>query len=82
MIDLIRNNLKRAVVFYLDVGTYETNLSGFNLLASNRQMREALTDKGYTVQYQEVHEGHSWGNWRAHLDDALKFFWGARTTLR
>ena len=24
--------------------------------------------------WMEWHEGHSWGSWRAHLDDALEFF--------
>lgn len=31
--------------------------------------------KGYYYTYVEVNEGHSWGNWRALLDDALLFFW-------
>jgi enterochelin esterase-like enzyme len=26
--------------------------------------------------YREFNEGHSWGNWRAHIDDMLVFFWG------
>jgi enterochelin esterase family protein len=82
MINLIRNNSKQPVVFYLDVGTYEASISGFNLLASNRQMRDVLLEKGYKLQYQEVHEGHSWGSWRARIDDALKFFWGTGTTLK
>lgn len=30
---------------------------------------------GYDYTYMEVNEGHSWGNWRALLDDVLLFFW-------
>ena len=27
-----------------------------------------------SIQYYEYHEGHSWGNWRAHIDNALEMF--------
>ena len=30
------------------------------------------------ITEQEFNEGHSWGNWRAHVDDMLVFFWGRR----
>ncbi len=55
--------------FYVDVGTYD--LSGF--LQTNRNWRTLLAGRGFEVQYGEFYEGHSWGNWRAHLDDALRF---------
>lgn len=56
---------------YLDVGTYD--VPGF--LESNRKFRMVLLSKGYRVEeYQELHEGHSWGSWRAHLDDILTLF--------
>ena len=40
-------------------------------------MKQVFEDKGYPLQYLEVNEGHSWGNWRALIDDPLRFFWGA-----
>lgn len=40
------------------------------------RMRAVFEDKGYPLRYVEVHEGHSWGNWRALIDDPLVFFWG------
>jgi enterochelin esterase family protein len=61
---------RQPVDFYLDTG-----LIG-DLDADNRQMRDILEMKDYHVMYQEFNEGHSWGNWRAHLDDMLIFFWG------
>jgi enterochelin esterase-like enzyme len=61
---------KRAVDFYLDCGTFG------DLTDENRLMKQALGEKGYKVMYQEFNEGHSWGNWRAHIDDMLIFFWG------
>jgi enterochelin esterase-like enzyme len=60
----------KPVDFYLDCGTFG------DLLESNRLMKEALDEKGYNVIYQEFNQGHSWGNWRAHIDDMLVFFWG------
>ena len=41
-------------------------------------MKAILARKGYDLKYQEFNEGHSWGNWRAHIDDMLDFFWGRR----
>ncbi len=36
-----------------------------------RRMRDILNTRGHAVSYLEVPEGHSWGNWRAHIDDVL-----------
>jgi enterochelin esterase family protein len=60
----------RDVDFYLDCGTFG------DLLESNRLMNDALDEKGYNVLYREFSQGHSWGNWRDHIDDMLVFFWG------
>ncbi len=35
------------------------------------RMRGILDGRGQAVTYVEVPEGHSWGNWRAHIDDVL-----------
>ncbi len=39
--------------------------------AEARRMRDILASRGDAVTYLEVPEGHSWGNWRAHIDDVL-----------
>ena len=36
-----------------------------------RRMRDVLEARGHDVTYREVPEGHSWGNWRALIDDVL-----------
>ena len=65
--------------FHLDVGTFESNLHGADLLSTSRRLRAVLAGR-QTLQYREVPEGHSWGSWRARLADAWTFFWGdART---
>jgi enterochelin esterase-like enzyme len=74
---LIREAPRRDVAFYLDVGTLEEFVDGTEMLGANRQLRDDLTARGYRLRYQEVPEGHSWGNWRARRDDALAFFWHA-----
>ena len=43
-----------------------------------RNMKKILDEKGYPLLYREVNEGHSWGNWRALLDDMLVYFFGTK----
>ncbi len=62
----------RSLKFYLDWGTYEPSI-----MEDGRLMREVLRNKGYEVNWNEWYEGHSWGSWRAHLDEALEFFFSA-----
>ncbi len=40
-----------------------------------------LTSKGYDYLYEELPEGHSYGFWRAHTDDALIFAFPAATAI-
>ncbi len=61
---------KRAQKFYLDLGTYDLPM----LIPLVRDFIAILHERGYDVIYREYHEGHSWGSWRAHLDDALVYF--------
>ncbi|HAV23038.1 MAG TPA: hypothetical protein DCX46_06020 [Bacteroidetes bacterium] len=62
-----RDGPYQPIQIYGDAGTYE-----FYSL-DMRELRTALESKGYTHSYKEWHEGHSWGNWRAHLDNALEY---------
>ncbi|RMG68569.1 MAG: T9SS C-terminal target domain-containing protein [Calditrichaeota bacterium] len=61
---------------YLDLGTYDIPV----LIPLVRNLVGILQSKNYALRYQEFHEGHSWGNWRAHIDDALEFFFPALPT--
>ena len=76
----IQSGPKVPVKFYLDVGTYDIVNSSFVFLTLNRDFRDLLISKGYDVTYAEYHEGHSWGNWRAHIDDILKTLYPAIPT--
>lgn len=81
LINLINDSDLKPINIYLDVGTYELSVGANFLpenerdfLAGNRKMKKVLEKKGYNFKYFEYHEGHTWGNWRRHLIDALKFF--------
>lgn len=39
-----------------------------------RAMKEVMDQKEYPVLYKEVNEGHSWGNWRAMIEEPLVYF--------
>jgi enterochelin esterase family protein len=67
---------RKELQFYLDIGTYDIPL----LIPMVRNFRETVQGKGYRVQYGEYHEGHSWGNWKARIDDALMFTFPANET--
>jgi len=51
-------------------GTYE----GGSLPANMRGVRDYLIETGYDITWKELPEGHSWGLWRATIDDMLTFF--------
>jgi len=81
LINMINENNKKPIKFYIDVGTYEKRV-GANLLPENegnftecnRMLKNVLQKKNYEFVYSEYPEGHTWGNWRRHLIDALIYF--------
>jgi len=55
--------------FYLDAGTIESWLYGPTL-----ELAGILEANGFDGRFYGWNEYHSIGNWRAHLDEALKYF--------
>ena len=74
--DGFRSTSRRALKLYLDLGTYDIAM----LIPLVRNFVPILQSNAYTYRFREYHEGHSWGNWRAHLDEALEFFFEAEAT--
>lgn len=81
IIKLINDSEKKTIKIYLDCGIYEKQVGAVfipeeerNFLECNRRLKKALEEKGYDFNYYEYPEGHTWGNWRRHLIDALKYF--------
>ena len=62
---------KLNLKYYIDAGTYDQ--AGF--LGNNQNfVNWVLKTKGYDYNFKIFHEGHSWGNWKAHLHYALEDF--------
>jgi enterochelin esterase family protein len=83
IIKMIENSERRDIRLYIDIGKYERKVGSAFLPASegdfliaNRQLRDVLKKKQYDFVYREYPEGHTWGNWRRHLIDALIHFYG------
>ena len=60
---------KKEIKWYMDCGTFEPTI-----LRTLFELRDSLINKGCDVTWRQWHEGHSWGSWRAHLDNALEYF--------
>ena len=61
---------KLNLELYLDIGRYDIPV----LIPMVRDLRDILEAQGYTYQYREWNEGHSWGNWKGHLKLSLMQF--------
>ncbi len=65
-----QNGNKLNLLLYMDRGSYDIP----SLVPMVDSMVQILQSKGYVYQYHEYHEGHAWGNWRAHIKNALELF--------
>ncbi|MDM7924827.1 MAG: alpha/beta hydrolase-fold protein [bacterium] len=71
MVDRVRKVGSVSGRVSLDWGTYEPEIPELN-----RSVASLLSERGARVRTAEFHEGHSWGSWRAHVGDALRFVFG------
>lgn len=64
---------KLPLKFYLDAGTFDqdTHGTGGGVLEANRDFRDVLLAKGYTVHYQQFVGGHDGVSWRGTIADGL-----------
>ncbi|MGH7496544.1 MAG: alpha/beta hydrolase-fold protein [bacterium] len=67
--DQVSNGPQKDIRFYIDWGTYEAII-----MNDARAMRDNLVALGYNLTWNEWHEAHSFGSWRAHIDNALEYF--------
>jgi enterochelin esterase-like enzyme len=63
--------------FYLDIGLYDIDV----LIPLVHQFNSILANKGYSKEYREVPEGHSWGSWKGHMKTALVEFFPYPTAI-
>lgn len=66
----LQNGPKLNLSFYIDIGTYDIPM----LIPMVHNLRDILQSKGYSYNFREIHEGHSWGNWKEHLRFPLMQF--------
>ncbi len=57
---------------FLSYGLFE------NMEKSHQKLAEALRKKEINFEIKKYYEGHNWGNWRAHLKEALLPFAGGK----
>lgn len=74
LLALIEGADPKSIRLYVDCGTFETGVSGYDLLEQNRIAEALFRSKEYELKYDEYPEGHSWGSWRARLDEILTYF--------
>ncbi len=67
---IVMDNVKKDIKVASIWGTYE----GSSLPPNMRRIKDYLLEQGYETYWKELHEGHSWGLWRATLDDMLIYF--------
>lgn len=63
--DVVKNYSGEQPALFMSTGTIGDGTS------DARKMDQIFSDKNYEYQYVEVPEGHSWGSWRAQLDDLM-----------
>jgi enterochelin esterase family protein len=69
VMNTVINGPTENIKWYIDWGTYD-----IGVMIDGRIMRDELINKGYEIKWKEWFEGHSWGTWRAHVDEALMYF--------
>jgi len=61
---------------FLQVGTFERQMQGFDLTQASESFRDILKQKRIKVSFVEAPEDHSWAFWRRILPDILIKFYG------
>lgn len=77
LIALARSGPESPLRVYLDVGSFEADFNGIDLVEASRRIRAALAGHGCTVDLRVVNEGHGWRNWRARTREALTFLFAS-----
>jgi enterochelin esterase-like enzyme len=54
----------------------ETSVGNINLLQFNREVKEAIEEKGIPLYYNEYKGDHTWGYWQKDIPHVLTYLWG------
>lgn len=77
LLQLAKTGPSRPISVYLDVGSFEADFYGRDLVDSTRRLRESLLGHKCSVLYKEVNQGHGWASWRTRTRDAFTFLYSA-----
>jgi enterochelin esterase family protein len=58
------------ITLYADIGVYDIP----QLIPLVKQFKQVMNKQGYIHLYKEINEGHSWGNWKANMNEYLEYF--------
>jgi enterochelin esterase-like enzyme len=70
LLDAYRNSPRRPVSMYISAGTINDGLE------QAAEFRDILSENVWHMRFEEVNQGHSWGQWKGQILPALLFFWG------
>jgi enterochelin esterase family protein len=71
---LLEKSDRAAARAFIDIGSYE----GPEAIADAKRAMAILESRGASVAFLEPHDGHSWGHWRATVDDVLVYLFEGR----
>jgi hypothetical protein len=72
------NGVKKNIKFYIDWGFYDFR-NPTDIMEKAILLRNNLLVLGYEVLSNQWPEGHNIGNWRAHVDNILEYFFPANS---
>lgn len=75
IIDELQNADFSTVKIYYDYGSLESKGS------AHSELNDFLHEKSARFSWEKVNEGHSWGNWKGHLDNALIYIMNERNKV-
>lgn len=70
------NGEKKNINYFSVYGSYES------LFENMQSFYSIMKSKGYNIESFEFPEGHSWGLWRANIDNILEYFIPSKSTSR
>ncbi len=73
---MYENSQNLILKIFMSTGTINDTQPGA------QRMKNIFDAKGYPAFYIEVPEGHSWGNWRALLDEMLAYFFEEKISIK
>jgi enterochelin esterase-like enzyme len=72
LLDAYRNSPRRPVSMYISAGTINDGLE------QAAEFRDILSENVWHMRFEEVNQGHSWGQWKGQILPALIVFLGRR----